>query len=167
MISDSAGEAGEVNAWLRTGMASAGNAVGTGPASDFAVLAADADRDHTADALVSALAEGRVTKEEFSARAGRALGARTHGELAAVLSGLPATGHRSPAACQAPDPAARRPCGRSLLLWALAELGWAAATLALHHRWPSNLAVRAVLLAGFLALTASTARCAWRVMSGY
>lgn len=165
MSSDCGGNAGGLNAWLRTGLADAGSAAGSGPSSGAAVLAADADRDRAVDALRAAFIEGRLTREEFGTRAGRALTARTHGELTTLLSGLPAARHWSPAASQGPAPADRRPFSRSLLLWALADLGWAAVTMALHHLWPTSLPVRAVLMAGFLAVTAGTVRCAWRVMA--
>jgi hypothetical protein len=175
MNSDSVSSAGELNAWPRAGLTNAGSAAGTGPAPDATVLAADADRERTVDRLKAAFTEGRLTKDEFDTRVARALSARLHGELIAAMSGLPtgtpspgaAPGHGSPGACPAPDLTVKgRPFGRPLLLWALAELAWAAATEALHHRWPASLAVSMVLLAGFLAVTAGVMRCAWRVMAG-
>lgn len=157
---------GELNAWLRTGLANAGSAAGPRPTTDAVVLAADADRDRAVDALRSAFIEGSLTEDEFGIHGDRALAARTRGEVVALLSGPPATRHCSPTRSQAQELAARRPFGYSLLLWALGELAWAA-TLALRHRWPSSIAVHAVLLAGVLAITAGTVRCAWRVMAGY
>jgi Domain of unknown function (DUF1707)/Domain of unknown function (DUF4190) len=52
--------------------------------------AADADREKTIDMLNDAFAEGRLTKEELAARAERAYGAQTYGDLAAVTADLPA-----------------------------------------------------------------------------
>jgi len=50
--------------------------------------ASDADRDRVVDVLRAALAQGRLTRDEFTARMGRALQSRTWGELAAVTAGL-------------------------------------------------------------------------------
>jgi hypothetical protein len=64
-----------------------------GKAPDGAALAADADGEHTVGALQSAYAEGRLAKDEFDTRVGRALAARTLGELtAAAAAGLPGCG---------------------------------------------------------------------------
>ena len=52
-------------------------------------LASDAERERVVDVLRGAAAEGRLTTEEFSDRIDRAYAARTHGELEAVLRGLP------------------------------------------------------------------------------
>jgi len=52
--------------------------------------AAAADRDRTLDVLTAAYGEGRLTKDEFDARSGRALSARTYADLAAVVADLPA-----------------------------------------------------------------------------
>jgi len=60
-----------------------------GQDADQAVLAADADRERTVSALQSGYAEGRLAKDEFDARAGRALAARTVGDLAEEAAGLP------------------------------------------------------------------------------
>ena len=50
---------------------------------------ADADRDRTITLLREQVVEGRLTLDEFSERMGRALEARTRGELDAVMSDLP------------------------------------------------------------------------------
>jgi hypothetical protein len=54
------------------------------------MLAAAADRERTMDVLKAAFGEGRLTKDEFEARAARAMTARTYGELSAVVADLPA-----------------------------------------------------------------------------
>ncbi len=51
---------------------------------------ADADRDRTVTALREHVVEGRLTLDEFSERVGAALGARTRGDLDAVMADLPA-----------------------------------------------------------------------------
>ncbi|TYC26391.1 DUF1707 domain-containing protein [Micromonospora sp. MP36] len=51
--------------------------------------AADADREATAERLRVALEEGRLNLHEYDERLGRAYGAKTYGDLAAVLADLP------------------------------------------------------------------------------
>jgi Domain of unknown function (DUF4190)/Domain of unknown function (DUF1707) len=57
------------------------------------MLTATADRERTMDVLKAAYGEGRITKEEFELRAGRAMNARTYAQLAAVVADLPAGPH--------------------------------------------------------------------------
>jgi hypothetical protein len=52
-------------------------------------LAADAQRERTVGLLRRAYLEGRLELDEFSERAGRALQARTTGELRALVRDLP------------------------------------------------------------------------------
>jgi Domain of unknown function (DUF1707) len=52
--------------------------------------ASDADREQVADRLRHATAEGRLLAEELEQRLGAALGARTYGELDALVADLPA-----------------------------------------------------------------------------
>ena len=77
------------------------------------MLTATADRERTMDVLKAAYGEGRITKEEFDLRAGRAMGARTYAQLAAVVADLPpgrpsASCPTSPATTR---PSPRRPAG--------------------------------------------------------
>jgi uncharacterized protein DUF1707 len=51
--------------------------------------ASDADREHIAERLRQATAEGRLLAEELEQRLGAALCARTYGELDAVVADLP------------------------------------------------------------------------------
>src|ERR1700759_5874289 len=55
-----------------------------------AILAGDAERDHSTQLLSQAVVEGRLTLEEFSDRVERAQGARTREELATLTRDLPA-----------------------------------------------------------------------------
>jgi hypothetical protein len=57
------------------------------------MLTATADRERTMDVLKAAYGEGRITKDEFELRAGRAMSARTYAQLAAVVADLPAGPH--------------------------------------------------------------------------
>jgi class 3 adenylate cyclase len=56
----------------------------------MAVRVADADRDRTVTLLREHVVDGRLTLDEFSERVGRALIARTRGELEATMADLPA-----------------------------------------------------------------------------
>jgi DUF1707 SHOCT-like domain len=50
--------------------------------------ASHADREHVAELLKAAFVQGRLTKDEFDARLGRALVSRTHAELAALTADI-------------------------------------------------------------------------------
>jgi hypothetical protein len=52
--------------------------------------ASHADREQTIDTLKAAFVQDRLTKDEFDARIGQTLAARTHAELATVTSDIPA-----------------------------------------------------------------------------
>jgi hypothetical protein len=52
--------------------------------------ASDAERDRAVETPAGAVAEGRLTLEEYSERSGTALSARTQGELAALTGDIPA-----------------------------------------------------------------------------
>jgi class 3 adenylate cyclase len=56
----------------------------------MAVRVADTDRDRTVTLLREHVVDGRLTLDEFSERVGRALVARTRGELEATMADLPA-----------------------------------------------------------------------------
>src|ERR1700759_5349916 len=55
-----------------------------------AILAGDAEREHSTQLLSQAVVEGRLTLEEFSDRVGRAQAARPRDELATLTRDLPA-----------------------------------------------------------------------------
>jgi DNA-binding beta-propeller fold protein YncE len=54
------------------------------------VRASHADRERVIAALKAAFIQGRLTKDEFDSRVGRALGSRTYAELAALTADIPA-----------------------------------------------------------------------------
>jgi fatty acid desaturase len=60
-----------------------------------ALRASDEDREHVAERLRDATAEGRLLTEELEERLGDVFSARTYGELDAVVSDLPARSERS------------------------------------------------------------------------
>jgi hypothetical protein len=55
-----------------------------------ALRASDADREHVAERLRNATAEGRLLASELEERLGTLFSARTYGELDALVSDLPA-----------------------------------------------------------------------------
>jgi hypothetical protein len=71
-----------------------------------------ADREQVIEALKDAFVQGRLTRDELGARAGRALAARTYADLAAVTADIPP----APAAARPARPPAlarRRPLARA------------------------------------------------------
>ena len=68
---------------------------------DRSLRASDADREQVAVSLRDHAVAGRLTTEEFDARAGRAFAARTLGDLDALLGDLPRDRRRRPAPARA------------------------------------------------------------------
>lgn len=66
----------------------AGHEDGT-PGARGHVKASHADRERTIDTLKAAFAQGRLTKDEFSLRAGQVLASRTYAELDALTADIP------------------------------------------------------------------------------
>jgi DUF1707 SHOCT-like domain len=69
--------------------------VTTGPGDERAVpprrlRASHVDREQAISALKAAFVHGRLTSDEFDARVGQALAARTHAELAVITADIPA-----------------------------------------------------------------------------
>jgi hypothetical protein len=99
--------------------------------------ASDADRDAVLSDLSEHFQAGRLDAEEFEDRSGRALAARSWGELRDVLRDLPA-GPRVPATAS-PGVPPQRPLGRTVLVpvAVLAVIGIAVAMSAghAHARW--------------------------------
>lgn len=71
--------------------------------------ASHADREQAVDLLKAAFVQGRLAKDEFDARIGQALAARTHADLAAVTADIPAGPAAATADIRAGRPAAPRP----------------------------------------------------------
>ena len=59
-------------------------------AASAGLRASRADRERVIDLLKAAFVQGRLDRDEFDARIGRAVASRTYGELAAVTAGIPA-----------------------------------------------------------------------------
>jgi DUF1707 SHOCT-like domain len=73
--------------------------------------ASHADREQTIDALKAAFVQGRLTKDEFDLRIGRALASRTCADLASLTADIPASpATRPPRPTREP---ARRPARHS------------------------------------------------------
>ena len=111
----------------------------TGNYPPAAMRASDADRDAVVSDLSEHFQVGRLTAGELEERTGRALAARTWGELRELLVDLPAAGSalRAPAATSSST--RRPPAGRAAppLIAALAGLGIAAVVLVnvAHGGW--------------------------------
>jgi hypothetical protein len=104
------------------------------------VKASDADRDAVLSDLSEHFQAGRLTADEFEDRTGRALAARTWGELRDLMQDLPtsAAGPRVPVTATTGAPP-QRPDGRPRLvpIAVLAGIGIAVALSAgtAHTRW--------------------------------
>jgi Domain of unknown function (DUF1707)/Cell wall-active antibiotics response 4TMS YvqF len=84
---------------------------------DESLRVSDSERDATLRTLGDNAAVGRLTLDELEDRAGRALEAKTRGELAALTSDLPQEASAAPAAGAAPA-TARKP-----VRWMVAIMG--------------------------------------------
>lgn len=82
-----------------------------------AVLASDAEREKVCELLNAAFGDGRLTSAELDERTTRALGARTHGDLARVMHGLGALGHQ---ALWATTPDGPGRTGHRVVFWVVA-----------------------------------------------
>ena len=82
-----------------------GDEIASGAGGHGHVRVSHADREQVIDALKVAFGQGRLTNDELDARAGLALVARTHAELAAVTADIPA----GPDLAQPPRPARAQP----------------------------------------------------------
>jgi hypothetical protein len=79
------------------------------------ILAGHADREQVIQVLKDAFVQCRLTRDELDERAGRALTARTRGELAALTADIPAE-PAEPAVAgsgRLPAPVRRRPLARA------------------------------------------------------
>jgi hypothetical protein len=84
------------------------------------IRASDADREQVIDALKDAFVRGRLTKDELTVRAGRALVSRTYAELTAITAdivSIPAW--LTEARPRKPDRVpARKPVNKKAVAWA-------------------------------------------------
>jgi hypothetical protein len=122
-----------------------------GNAHSAQMKASDADRDAVLADLSEHFQAGRLTAGEFDDRAGRALAARTWGELGDLMQDLPAdpVGSRAQLTATA-GTLPRRPAGRSMLA-PIAVLAGIAIVVAMsagtgHPRWGMLWLVIPVLL---------------------
>jgi DUF1707 SHOCT-like domain len=78
-------------------------------------MAGDADRERVIEALKDAFVRGRLTRDELGERAGQALTARTHADLAALTADIPAapSAPSAPAGLAPASPARRGPLARA------------------------------------------------------
>jgi Domain of unknown function (DUF1707) len=102
-----------------------GNEMAAGPGGQGRVRASHADREQVIDVLKAAFVQGRLDRDEFDLRVGRALASRTYADLAALTADIPGR----PARARPPEPV-RKSAGRK------AVVPMAAATAALIGLWP-------------------------------
>ena len=88
-----------------------------GAAGRGRLRAADADRDQVIDTLKTAFVEGRLTKDELGARAGRALAARTFAELIAITADIPGKRIELPLPSPKLAPVRTRKPSKKVLAW--------------------------------------------------
>jgi hypothetical protein len=131
--------------------------------------AGHADREQVVETLKDAFVPGRLTRDEFDARAGRALAARTFADLAALTAGIPpgpaAAGSARPAAPRRRRPLARAAAGSGSCLIIAAAAIWAhplldpGASSAPYESWAALMALLAlfalVAALGFLGYGAA------------
>jgi hypothetical protein len=70
-------------------MAGPGDEIAPGAGGRGRLRASHADREQAIDVLKAAFVQGRLDKDEFDLRVGRALASRTHAELAALTADIP------------------------------------------------------------------------------
>jgi hypothetical protein len=99
---------------------------------DPSMRASDSDREHVAEVLREAYAQGRLTTEEFHQRVDAAYGALTYGELSGLTRDLPGQDLRDLARRPLPAPRPGYPPARSVLgIWRT----WLAVTLVTSTIW--------------------------------
>jgi hypothetical protein len=98
------------------------------------IRASDADREQVVEVLKDAFVRGRLTKDELSVRAGRALVSRTYAELSAITADIlvtvPArrTGAGPPKPDQVPgrEPVSKKAVALATCMIILPSAAWAA-----------------------------------------
>jgi hypothetical protein len=131
--------------------------------SDQQLRVSDADRNSVAELLGKHYADGRLDQAEFDERVGRAMGAKTRGDLAGLFDDRPETeaGASDPAGPAVPYRGGRHRGGilRPLLLVALvlfiANAAWHAAVSSLFFVGP---AIWAVVVIAVVLLVARARR---------
>jgi uncharacterized protein DUF1707 len=79
------------------------------------------DREQVIETLKDAFADGRLARDEFDARVGRALAARTYADLAALTADIPAAARLpGPPVSDSPVPG-RRPLARAAVIGRCAQ----------------------------------------------
>jgi uncharacterized membrane protein len=146
-------------------MTGPGEGIAAGTAGRGRLRASHAEREQAIEVLKAAFVQGRLTKDEFDARAGQALTARTYADLAAVTAGVPVgpTGSRplgEPARMKAPAPGSMelKAGGRVIVATTVLTAGaWAGAWFDRAHEGSAGMLVFMSTFAwlGILILTAA------------
>ena len=102
-----------------------GDEIAAGGGGRGRLRASHADREQVIDVLKAAFAHGRLDRDEFDLRVGRALASRTYADLAALTADVPAR----PTRARLPEPARK-----SVNKRAVAAMAWT--TAAFIGVWP-------------------------------
>ena len=92
MVIDKGDDAGGGGRCVAAGGGAGASPAGGGTYSDQYLRVSDAEREAVAGRLAEHFAAGRLDQAEFDDRAGRAMSARTRGDLRGLFAGLPETG---------------------------------------------------------------------------
>ena len=142
-----------------------GSLMNAGSGNSTEMRASDADRDAVLSDLSENFQAGRLTPEEFEDRTGRALAARTWGELKDLLRDLPGTLPGPQAGVAAASSAAQpeRPSGRGAQasVAVLAAVGIAVAVSAgiAHSSWGFLWVVLGLLIVRLIRHAGTPGRC--------
>jgi uncharacterized membrane protein len=146
-------------------MTGPGDPIAAGTAGRDRLRASHAEREQAIEVLKAAFVQGRLTKDEFDARAGQALTARTYADLAALTADFPAgpTSSRQlgqPARMKAPPPGSTelRTGVRVIIATTVLTAGaWVGAWFARAHEGAVGMLVfiSAFIWLGMLILTAT------------
>jgi uncharacterized membrane protein len=146
-------------------MTGPGDEIAAGTVGRGRLRASHAEREQAIEVLKAAFVQGRLTKDEFDARAGQALTARTCADLAAVTVGLPAGSAArrlpgKPARMKAPPPGSTELKTGVCAIMATTVLtagAWVGAWFARDHEGAAGMLVfiSTIVWLGMLILTAT------------
>jgi hypothetical protein len=116
-------------------MARPGNELAAGAGGQGRLRASRVEREQVIDVLKAAFVQGRLDRDEFDLRVGRALASRTYADLAALTADIPAR----PARARPPEPARESVSKKAVAATACATAAWIGLwpVMMLRPPWPS------------------------------
>jgi hypothetical protein len=111
-----------------------GNDLAAGAGGQGRLRASHADREQVIDVLKTAFVQGRLDRDEFGLRVGRALASRTYADLAALTADIPAPLVRA----RPPEPARESVSKKAVAATASATAAWIGMwpVMMLRPPWP-------------------------------